>query len=103
MPDRRLEFALRRPNDAVLQVSSSGLKTWLTAVEGGVQRDIPISHIERFRDGGTVYIETEEGTLVRPTPFGFNKGRQPTWTPTDGAPEVLDVLPTNATPDGERG
>ncbi|MDE0724293.1 MAG: hypothetical protein OSB62_06290 [Alphaproteobacteria bacterium] len=37
---------------------------------------LPVTNVRRFRDGGTTYVETAEGTLFIPSPY---KGGEPTW------------------------
>lgn len=39
------------------------------------EREIPIKHIERFRDGGTTIIDTDEGRLFVPA----DRNKKPTW------------------------
>lgn len=44
-------------------------------------RPIKIKHVERYRDGGTTYIRTDEGILFSPSPF--KEGVKATWTNVD--------------------
>lgn len=44
---------------------------------GDNMRELPVRHVERYRDGGTTYIETDEGTLFSPTPF--DQDAKATW------------------------
>ncbi len=44
----------------------------------GAMKEIKVKSVDRFRDGGTTYIKTEDGsTLYSPT--AFNKDESPTW------------------------
>lgn len=36
---------------------------------GNSMRRVPVSSVQRFRDGGTTYVRTTEGTLFCPSPF----------------------------------
>jgi hypothetical protein len=42
---------------------------------GGVLREVPVMHVERFRDGGTTIVRTSEGVLFSPV----RRDRDATW------------------------
>jgi hypothetical protein len=36
---------------------------------GATMREVPIQDVRRYRDGGTTYLRTSEGTFFSPSPF----------------------------------
>jgi hypothetical protein len=52
--------------------------------------EVPVYNVERYRDGGTTYIYTENGTLFAPT---RTKGMPSTWN----AVELVKLDPANFT------
>ncbi len=56
-------------------------------------KEIPVTGIERYRDGGTTYYKTKEGTLFSP----IGRDKNPTWMPVDSdEPITLKKLDTGA-------
>ncbi|MFI5240687.1 MAG: hypothetical protein ACHQUB_03185 [Candidatus Saccharimonadia bacterium] len=56
-------------------------------------REVPVLRVDRYRDGGTTYVRTEEGTLFSPTRYAREgHAAKAAWTPTDGDAIVLRQL-----------
>lgn len=72
--EQRPEYLAQLPNGEYLYVSSpkydyqdEGFKAYLGTA--GNMRELKISEVERFRDGGTTFIHTDAGLFFFPTPF----------------------------------
>ena len=60
MPDQQRTFIIIRPRD------NWEYSDFVCIIDG---RNIPISRVTRYRDGGTTDIETDAGKFHFPTPF----------------------------------
>jgi hypothetical protein len=58
--------------------------------DGKVMRDVPVTSVERFRDGGTTYVETAEGVLFSPS---RHKGGKPAWGDDECEQELIELDP----------
>ena len=88
LPDvREIEQALQLPDKTYLIVSASKTDYSYDTLRVFKGKDlkhleeIPVTDVQCFRDGGTTYYKTKEGTLFSPTPFERDKAT--TWTPAD--------------------
>lgn len=80
LPDLRQPMYFCTSNAGVLVYVSSGhydrsndsIKLYVGNDGIASMRQIPITKVERYRDGGTVFIETAEGKFSAPSPFAGN-------------------------------
>lgn len=82
---KRVEYSFRLPSGEQILVTSdknnpsySSFKLHIGNKEE--MREITVLDVNRYRDGGTTIIKTNEGILYVPTPFRRNTVN-PTWTP----------------------
>jgi hypothetical protein len=58
--------------------------------DGTVMRDVPVTDVTRYRDGGTTVVETTEGFLF--VPSRYQSDAQPSWGVEDGERQDLETL-----------
>lgn len=96
LPEKRvLAYLLLRKDGGILAVTEDSncsyatfhlfVGQWMGAVP--VLQQIPVTSVERYRDGGTTVVTTDRGVLRVPTPWKPKEA--PTWTRTSG--EVVDL------------
>ena len=93
---RKPEYLLLFPDGRFLYVSADSenysYESFRLFVGYGAElREVPITKVERFRDGGTTYIYTSQGTLY--SPRRLSKEAKPTWN--DVELERLDATRYN--------
>lgn len=95
LPEKReVETALRAENGDYFIISNArtakGYEGYrlFTGPSLDDLREIAITNIMRFRDGGTTYYRTAEGTLYTPT--AFNPDLAPKWAAGEGKHNDLD-------------
>lgn len=101
MPEQRVnEYMYKLPDGRYLYVSSDkngGYESFKAYIgKPGEMKEIEIKDIERYRDGGTTYIDTSEGKLFSPT--FLEPEKQSTWNGQpieEVAPGDFDVSEVN--------
>ncbi len=95
---RSIEESVRLPNGNYMIVSANETDYQygtLRMYEGpslNNLREVPMTDVNRLRDGGTTYYKTNEGTLFVPTPL--DQGVASTWTPA-GSQTAMNVQTLN--------
>ncbi|MGW5383999.1 hypothetical protein [Nocardia sp. NPDC003963] len=87
---RQVEYLCQTAGGTVIYVSSEGnydsFRLWRG--DGRAMREERIVNVERLRDGGTTFIETETGVFWSPSPL--QRGTPPCWVDPDDLPSIWD-------------
>jgi|GEM_PF-2845481 len=94
---RRTEYLCQAEDDSTFVYISANkyndfYDTWKLFVgDGKTMRLITVSNVERYRDGGTTYVETAEQAFFSPSPF--NAENDPTLVPRWGDRKLVSLDP----------
>ena len=91
---RQSEYFFRTKNgDFIIYVDSSKFYSYesfrLFIGKLGEMRELKVTNVERFRDGGTTYIYLEDGSVLF---VPVHQGKIPTWTDSKGEEVELERL-----------
>ncbi len=85
-PARKVEYFCKCENGNFIYVSAdkhnfSYESFRLFVGKGKKMREVQIKNVNRYRDGGTTFIETSKGTFFSPSPFNVQQSPKiiPTW------------------------
>ena len=99
---RKPEYLFRTKHGQYIYVSADKLEYSYESFKlfygvAGAMKQIPVTDVVRYRDGGTTYVKMADGDLYSPTPF--NKKEKATWLGQEV--EKLDPKDFNITEVGD--